>query len=180
MTPIPTSRPPGDPRDVLEVDWTLFGELCRGLALKIARDYAPDLVLGIAKAGVLPGAVVASILQCDFAAMSITRRHAAGRPQLVVGPPEFVTGRRVLVVDETCDTGDTFKVALLAVRQRRPLEVRTAVSIRTGAYRPDYYALETASFIILPWDREIIVDGELTTRPDYAGKLAELARDANR
>jgi hypoxanthine phosphoribosyltransferase len=165
------------PRDVLEVDWPLFGELCRGLALRIARDYDPELILGIAKAGVLPAAVVASILQRDFAAMSITRRQSGRRPTLVVGPPPFVTGRRVLIVDETCDTGDTFKVALAAVRQLRPTEVRTAASFKTGSYRPDYHGLETESFIILPWDREIIVDGQLTMRPDYAEKLAELGSD---
>ncbi len=163
-----------DSRDVLEIDWTFFGELCRALALRIAGDYDPDLIVGIAKAGVLPGAVVASILQRDFAAMSITRRQAAGRPTLVTGPPPEVRGCRVLIVDETCDSGDTLKVALSAVRQHRPAEVRTAVSFKTGPYEPDYHALATENFIILPWDREVIIDGTLTMRPDYAAKLEEL------
>jgi len=44
------------------VDWPFFGEMCRALALKIFRDYDPDVVIGIASAGVIPGAVVASIL----------------------------------------------------------------------------------------------------------------------
>jgi hypoxanthine phosphoribosyltransferase len=57
-------------KDVLEIDWTFFGELCRALALRIAGSYDPELVLGIAKAGVIPGAVVASILQRDFASMA--------------------------------------------------------------------------------------------------------------
>jgi hypoxanthine phosphoribosyltransferase len=169
--PTTPSRP--QPRDVLEIDWTFFGELCRGLALRIARDYDPDLVLGIAKAGVLPGAVVASILQTEFAAMSITRRHAAGRPTLVQGPPPSVNGRRVLVVDETCDSGDTLKVALAAVRQLAPAEVRTAVSFKTGAYRPHYHALETENRIILPWDREVVSDGDLVMRPEYVEWLGE-------
>ena len=166
-----------DPRDVLEIDWTFFGELCRALALRIARDYDPDLILGIAKAGVLPGAVVASILQRDFAAMSITRRQAARRPTLVTGPPPEVKGCRVLIVDETCDSGDTLKVALAAVRKHQPVEVRTAVSFKTGPYEPDYHALATESFIILPWDREVIIDGALTMRPDYAAKLEELEEE---
>ena len=37
----------------------MFGELCRALALRVARDFDPDLVVGIARAGVFPGAVVA-------------------------------------------------------------------------------------------------------------------------
>src|SRR2546427_2907246 len=47
------------PHGVLQVDWPFFGELCRALALKIFREYDPDVVIGIARAGVIPGAVVA-------------------------------------------------------------------------------------------------------------------------
>jgi len=158
-------------KDVLEIDWALFGELCRALALRISGSFDPELVLGIAKAGVIPGAVVASILQRDFASMVVTRIGAAVRPTLVTEPPPSVAGRRVLLVDETCDSGDTLKLAISAVKRLRPTEVRTAVSLRTGAYEPDYYAMATEAFIILPWDREIMVDGELIVRPDYADKL---------
>jgi uncharacterized protein len=165
----------GDPREVLEVDWMFFGELCRALALRIAHDYDPDVVIGIAKAGVLPGAVVASILRRDFAAMSITRRKSSRRPQLVAGPPEVVRGRRVLIVDETCDTGDTLKVAMASVRSQGPAEVRTAVSFKTGQYEPDYHALATENFIVLPWDREVVEDGRLIVRPEYAAWLGASA-----
>ena len=159
-------------KDTLAIDWPLFGELCRALALRIAREYEPDLVIGIAKAGVVPGAVVSSMLGCDFAAMSVTRRQRGARPALVTGPPDSLRDQRVLIVDETCDTGDTLKVALNAVRKLGPADVRTAVSIRTGAYDPDYYALATESFIILPWDREVVLNGELTLRPEYRDRLA--------
>jgi hypothetical protein len=60
------------------------------------------------------------------------------------------------------------------VRELNPAAVRTAVSFRTGDYKPDYYALESGNFIILPWDREIIVDGQIVVRPDYAEKLRDL------
>ena len=161
--PAPRSSRPGrhSPTGVLQVDWPFFGELCRALALKVYRDYEPDLVLGIAKAGVIPGAVISSILQCDFASMAITRADTGSRPVVIAGPPALVTGRQVLIVDETCDSGDTMKLALHAVRELKPAFVKTAVSFRTGPFAPDYCALETESFIILPWDREVIVDGEI-------------------
>ena len=170
----PASRPARKtPHQVMEVDWAFFGELCRVLALRIFREYDPDLIIGIAKAGVIPGAVVASILQRDFASIAITRSAGGTSPAVIAGPPRIVTGRRVLVVDETCESGDTMKLALNAVRQLQPAAVKSAVSFKTGAYRPDFFALETESFIILPWDREIIVDGEIVVRPDYAAKLRD-------
>ncbi|HEU5261016.1 MAG TPA: phosphoribosyltransferase family protein [Gemmatimonadales bacterium] len=159
---------------ILEVDWPFFGELCRALALKIFREYDPDVVIGIAKAGVIPGAVVASILQRDFASVAITRTETGARPVVLAGPPRLVTGKRVLIVDETCDSGDTMKLAVNAVRELRPAALKTAVSFRTGDYAPDFYALQTDNFIILPWDREVIIGGEIVMRPDYAEKLKEL------
>jgi len=158
-------------RGVLEVDWPFFGELCRALALRVVREYQPEIVLGIAKAGVIPGVVVASILQCDFSSMVVTRKDADSQPILVSGPPPSIKGRRVLVVDETCDTGSTMKLALSEVRARKPSEVRSAVSFKTGDYAPDFHAFETENFIILPWDREIIQGGEIIVRPDYAARL---------
>ena len=159
------------PRGVLEVDWPFFGEICRALALRVARDYQPEIVLGIAKAGVIPGVVVASIMQCEFSSMTATRREDGEAPVLVSGPPTTIRGRRILVVDETCDTGSTMRLALSEVRALKPAEVRTAVSFKTGEYAPDYHAFETESFIVLPWDREIIQAGELVVRPEYASRL---------
>jgi uncharacterized protein len=158
-------------KGVLEVDWPFFGELCRALALRVAREYEPEIVLGIAKAGVIPGVVVASILQTEFSSMAVTRQQAGAQPVLVSGPPPTIGGRRVLIVDETCDTGSTMKLALSEVRALRPAEVRTAVSFKTGDYTPDFHAFETDNFIILPWDREIIQGGEIVMRPDYAARL---------
>ncbi len=162
---------PSGPRGVLEVDWPFFGEICRALALRVARDYQPEIVLGVAKAGVIPGVVVASILQSEFTSMTVTRREEGAGPVLVSGPPATIRGRRILVVDETCDTGSTMKLALNEVRSLKPAEVRTAVSFKTGEYTPDYHAFETDNFIILPWDREIVQGGELVIRPEYASRL---------
>jgi hypoxanthine phosphoribosyltransferase len=169
---LPTRRSaPSGPRGVLEVDWPFFGEICRALALRVAREYQPDIVLGIAKAGVIPGVVVASIMQTDFASMTVTRQEAGAPPMLVSGPPPTIRGRRVLVVDETCDTGSTMKLALSEVRALKPAEVKSAVSFKTGDYSPDFHAFATDNFIILPWDREIIQGGEIIVRPDYAARL---------
>ena len=178
--PRPTPRSPGGrpaskaQRGVLQVDWALFGELCRVLALKVFREYDPEVVIGIAKAGVIPGAVVASILQRDFASIAITRDAPGAAPAVIAGPPRLVTGKRVLLVDETCESGDTMKLALAAVRELKPAQVKTAVSFKTGSYKTDFYALENENFIILPWDLEVIVNGEIVVRPDYRDKLKDL------
>src|SRR2546428_3520510 len=84
------------PHGVLQVDWPFFGELCRALALRIFREYDPELVVGLAKAGVIKGAVAASILQRDSASITITREASGARPTDIPAPPRIVTGKREL------------------------------------------------------------------------------------
>jgi hypoxanthine phosphoribosyltransferase len=158
-------------RGVLEVEWPFFGELARALALKVARAYDHQLVIGVATAGVIPGAVVAAILDRDFHSLIVSRRYGTDepreRPELFGALPPEVRGSRVLIVDETCESGTTLRLATAAARDAGAIEVRTAVAFRTGEYEPDFHALATESTIVLPWDREVLVDGELVMNPLY-------------
>jgi hypoxanthine phosphoribosyltransferase len=159
------------PREIFHVDWPLFGELSRALALKVAREFDADLVIGIATAGVVPGAVVAAMIDRPFRSMIVSRRYRAdavrATPAVFGEAPPESRGARVLVVDETCDSGETMRLAVAAVINAGAKDVRTAVSIRTGEYEPDFAALETPAEVVLPWDREVIQDGALVPNPKY-------------
>jgi uncharacterized protein len=162
---------PVPPRETMVVEWPLFGELSRALALKVSKAFDPELVVGIATAGVVPGAVVAAMLDRPFYSIIVSRRFRAETvretPAVLSGAPADVLGRRVLIVDETCNNGETMRLAIAAIVNAGASEVRTAVSFKTGSYVPDFHALETEARIILPWDREQIVDGELHPNPKY-------------
>lgn len=167
-----------DQRDVspseeyLDLSWEMFGELCRALALKVARTYDPDIVIGVARAGVIPGAVIASIMRRDFFSLKITRREGGRvvrqRPSILSAAPRQARDRRVLIVDEITTSGETLRLALAAVRDVGPAEVRTATSFaRTRGYNPDYHALATDATLIYPWDRKIFQEGGLVVNPRY-------------
>lgn len=162
-------------KGVLEIEWPFFGELSRGLALKVAREYDPELVIGIATAGVIPGAVIAAIMGREFHSLVVSRKFgstlARETPAIFGSAPKEVRGRRVLIVDETCDSGDTIRLAISAVTDAGASEIKTAVAFQTGQYTPDFHAIATESTIILPWDKEILVDGELVPNPLYADAL---------
>jgi len=158
-------------KGVLDVEWPLFGEMARALALKVAREYDPEIIVGIATSGVIPGAVIAAIHGREFRAMTISRRGDQEKvretPHVLGSVPPQVRGKHVLIVDETCDSGDTLRLAVSACVNAGATEVRTAVCFKTGPYRPDFWALETESTIVLPWDREVLVDDELVPNPLY-------------
>jgi hypoxanthine phosphoribosyltransferase len=163
---------------VLHVEWPLFGELSRALALRVSREYDPDIVVGVATAGVIPGAVVAAMLGREFHSIVISRHYRAestrNTPAVFGAAPHEVRGKRVLIVDETCDSGETMRLAVGAIVNAGAKEIRTAVGFKTGDYEPDFHALATGSTIVLPWDREVIVDGELVANPAYAEALGSL------
>lgn len=158
-------------KGVFEVEWPMFGELSRALALKVVRDYDPEIIVGVATAGVVPGAVIAAILDREFHSIVVSRRYQTETvretPAIFGQVPPAVRGRRVLLVDETCDTGATLRLARSALVNGGASDVRTAVAFKTGPYEPDYHALATESTIVLPWDREVLFEGELVPNPLY-------------
>ena len=173
---MPRASRPIPPTSVLEVDWPFFGELCRGLALKVWHAYQPDLVVGIARAGVIPGAVIASILRVDFASVTLRRSQEGEAPSLISRLTLSPRGRCVLLVDGTCESGDTMRLALSVMKEEGAKVVKSAVAFRTGDYQTDFAGMNTANIIILPWDREVIEEGEIVMRPDYEAALRAAGR----
>jgi len=172
MSPEPT------PNEYLDLDWAMFGELCRALALKVARDYDPEVIIGLTRAGVIPAAVVSSILGAEFYVLKISRKEGDDvvreRPAIFSEVPPAVRGKRVLIVDEITTSGDTMRLALAAVRAAHPAEVRTATSFaRNTGYRPDYAALTMDAFVVFPWDRQVMEGDELVVNPDYEDELGD-------
>jgi uncharacterized protein len=133
--------------------------------------------VGIATAGVIPAAVVADILQVDFYSMKISRRadgQEGDSPRLLSTAPVQAAGKRVLLVDEITTSGDTLRIALAALRDIVPAEIRTATCFsRPGGYMPDYHALATDDLIVFPWDRQIIEEGQFVVHPTYRGRLVD-------
>lgn len=162
---------PEPAKGVFEVEWPMFGELSRALALKVVRSYDPEIIVGVATAGVVPAAVIAAILDREFHSVVVSRRYQSDvvreTPTIFGTVPAAVSGRRVLIVDETCDSGATMRLAVSAIANAGAAEVRTAVAFRTGSYEPDFHALATESEIVLPWDREVLFEGELVPNPLY-------------
>jgi hypoxanthine phosphoribosyltransferase len=175
----PTKKKPGkQPVEFLDLSWEMFGELCRALALRVARDFDPDLIVGIARAGVIPGSVVASVLRKDFYSLTISRREGGelvrDRPAVLSAAPLQCEGKRILLVDEITSSGDTMRLGLASVRDRHPAEVQTATCFaRPGGFQPDFVALETDATIIFPWDRKIFAGEELVVNPRYDGVIED-------
>lgn len=144
--------------------WAGFHDLCRRLAGRIdAAGFDPDVIVAIARGGFAPARVLCDYLRVmDLCSLRVahyrgmTRSSAGAR---VVAPlPVDLTGRRVLLVDDVSDTGDTFAAALEHLGTRgTPLEVRSAVLLHkhTSRIRPDFHGAQMRRWrwVIFPWAR---------------------------
>ena len=162
-------------KGVFNVEWPLFGELSRALALKVSRAYDPEIVVGVATAGVIPGAVIAAILDREFHSIVVSRRYGTNAPRetpAVLGAaPPSVRDRRVLIVDETCDSGDTLRLAVTSIYSAGAAEVRTAVGFKTVQRHPRFPLFRMEMRTVLRWrgDVEIAIERWLgAIRPEKA------------
>jgi hypoxanthine phosphoribosyltransferase len=155
----------------LTISWEQFDALCRALATMIS-GYAPEVIVGIAKGGLLPATVLASLLRLEFYPIRISRRHndrvVREKPKLLVGPPPAIAGQRVLLVDDMVATGETIDLARQACLGQRAIEVRTAcLCMHSFGQSPDYVALVSDALVVFPWDREILAGKRFVPNPEY-------------
>lgn len=160
------------------VSWNRFYTLCSILHRRIRESgFEPDVIVGIARGGYMPARVLADLFGLmDLAAVKIEHYHGLRRSrQAIVRHPltEDIAGRRVLVVDDVSDSGDTFDVLFRHLRGRgKPAELRTAVlhHKQTSSYTPDFHARRIIKWrwIIYPWavaeDLRVLL-GDMTPRP---------------
>lgn len=159
------------------------------LALKLARgiaesDYRPDIIVAIGRGGWVPGRLLSDFLgQMDLTSFKIEHYQSARQPkraQVRYPLAADVRGRRVLLVDDVADSGETFAVALAHLNSRgAPAELRSAVlHYKTvSPYLPDYYAQKVVNWrwIIYPWAIAEDVGnliGAMSPRPADADEVA--------
>jgi len=150
-----------DKFDCEVMDWDFFYSLSEEVARKIIESgYRADFMVGLARGG-----WVLSRVLCDFLAIkdlvSLKVEHWGvtatpdGAAQLKYPFEIDLIGRRVLVVDDITDTGDSMKIATEYVETKNPAEVRTTAlrHIKGSKFIPDYYGDETSwRWVIFPWN----------------------------
>ncbi|HKN19178.1 MAG TPA: phosphoribosyltransferase [Dissulfurispiraceae bacterium] len=136
-------------RDAKRLSWTIKDS-----------GYIPDIIIAIGRGGYVPARIL-----CDYLSMNeltaIKVEHwgmaALKREKAVVKFPLNVKidGKKVLLVDDLTDTGETLRVSVMYLKKFRPKEVRTAVLLHKtcSAMAPDYFVRKVTKWrwVIFPW-----------------------------
>ena len=161
------------------ITWDEFAALSRILAERL-EPAQPQLLLGIARAGLFPATALACSLRLELFPIRLTRRTndeiITDIPVWKVPVPGEVKGKIVAVVDEIADTGKTLAMAAESARAKGAAQVITAclVSHTWADPAPLVSALTSDAFIIFPWDQQVLHHGKWIPHPEVeAGKKAQ-------
>jgi hypothetical protein len=145
------------------MSWPDLGAGCRALARSVADDgYEPDMILSIARGGLLVGAALGYALSVkNVYTMNVEYYTGVDErldvPRILPPPPDFVDlgDARILIADDVADTGHTLE----SVQQfcaGKVGEVRIAVLYEKprSVVQADYVWKRTDRWIDFPWSAQ--------------------------
>jgi len=141
--------------------WDQIYELLIGLTDKIKKArYRPDLIIGICRGGWPPARVLSDLL--DNPNLANVRvefytdiKKTAEEPRIIQPVSTSVRGKKVLVVDDVADTGESLKLvrAHLLAKGASDVRICTLYHKPWSIIAPEYSMEKTEAWIIFPWER---------------------------
>jgi len=143
------------------ITWEDIYGLCHQLVRQLHKEnFRIDIIVAIARGGYIPGRILSDMLGIqDLTCFKIEHYQGAYRQhEAFVKYPlnADINGRNVLLLDDVCDSGDTFAVGIEHIRQCGTVnEMRTAaLHLKTvSKFIPDFYVEEVREWrwLIYPW-----------------------------
>ena len=143
------------------ITWEHFYELARKLSLAMYKaSFQPEIIVAISRGGCIPARVICDYLDVfDLDVIKIEHYHGVHKEKSAILRYPLsadITGKRVLLIDDVSDTGDSFEVAIRHLLEKgKPEELNTAALHHkiVSSYIPNYYAeiVHEWRWIIYPW-----------------------------
>ncbi|QOJ78252.1 phosphoribosyltransferase [Infirmifilum lucidum] len=126
----------------------------------IASGYHPELLLVVARGGLVVGRILSDLLSVrDIANVSVKFYKGVGlasdKPVIAEGlNPGLVAGKAVLVVDDIVDSGSTLQAVLEHLSSNEPRGVKSAaLYVKPWAkIYPDFYVRTVEEWIVFPYE----------------------------
>ena len=142
------------------IDWDTIYSLCSQIYETIrVDDYKPDLIVGIARGGWVPARILADFfVTTSTANVKVEFFHGVYETQeepYIVQPVSGETRwKRVLLVDDISDTGNSLKATINHLQSRKVADLRSVcLHIKPWTKQlPNYYAESTDAWVVYPWE----------------------------
>ncbi len=141
--------------------WDYLYNSCKEVVKKMKKDeFKPDFVVALSRGGFVPARTICDMLIIkDLVSIKVDHWGITATP---VGEVKIryplnadLKGKRVLLVDDITDTGESMIASKGYIKTLNPQEIKTAAAlhIRTSKLKPDYYGEEIDwKWVIFPWN----------------------------
>ena len=142
--------------------WNQIYSLLLELAEAVRKSrFKPEVIVGVSRGGWIPARIMSDLLE-NPKLVNVAIEYYVGiaetkhEPMLTQPVSLPVKDKKVLVVDDVADTGESLKLVKAHIKKQGASEIRIA----TIYYKPRsvtvpyYYRKKTSSWIIFPWDRK--------------------------
>ena len=155
-------------------------------AQKIQSDsYKPDIIIGIARGGIVPSRILADLLETkDFTIIAIEYylgiAHTKQAPILKQCLNVPIADKKVLLVDDVSDEGKSLQLAKKHIEDQGAKEVKIATiySKPRTITKPDYYEKQTSNWIVFPWEAKETIDKIIQNTDDKHAINQQLSKPA--
>jgi hypoxanthine phosphoribosyltransferase len=163
--------------------WDKIYEFLLNLAEKIREDkFKPDVIVGVSRGGWPPARVMSDLLENPEIAnvkaeFYLGVAQTKGEPLITQPVSVSVRDKEVLLMDDVADTGKSLRLVKAHLKEKGATEVKIATIYYKpwSVVFPDYYAKETRSWIIFPWERKESIRN-IIKRYKKEGKSVEEAK----
>jgi hypoxanthine phosphoribosyltransferase len=164
--------------------WDEIYRLLLSLANTIRNNsFRPEIIVGLSRGGWLPARVMSDLLEnpklANVAAeFYVGIAETKGKPVITQPVSVSVEDKKVLVVDDVVDTGESLRLVRSHLEDQGAKEVKTAAIYYKpwSDMIPDYYEKETRSWIVFPWERKETVR-RIVEKCKSQGNSVDTARD---
>jgi len=148
-------------RNYVAPSWDQIYEMLIDLAVRIkSSGFKPDFIVGVSRGGWAPGRILSDLLENTHTAnlkieFYVGLAKTAREPVITQPISEDITGKRILIVDDVSDTGESLKVAIDHVMEKGASVAKTVTVYFKphSTFKPDFFAGSTGDWIIFPWER---------------------------
>ena len=158
---------------VARFDWSDVDKMILDLAYKIKKaDFAPEAIVAISRGGCIPAVYLSHLLSVREmwtvnvrTTLNDNVRAPRQIPKVIDDKSLYkIAEKRILLVDDVTNSGQTMDVALKTVQRFQPAAIRTAVLVwdtvpeskreRVCKFRIDFFSKRVPSWAFFPWERE--------------------------
>jgi len=144
-----------------KLTWEKIEEMCGKLAEQVKdSSFKPEILIGISRGGWIPTRILSDMLNVyKVASIGVVFYTGTGKtmekPKLTQELNVDIRGKRVLLVDDVADTGESLLLAKEKVLALGPSELKIATLNYKpkSKVKPDFYVEETTNWLVYPWEK---------------------------